>query len=118
MRILKLALLGGAVFATAALGSHAPASASSLIASLSKGLNGAVPQSSAILVQRRRRRRRRGNRGRDAAAAAVGAAAILGLIGAAKEAHEAKMDECAEEHRDVDRARGVWYDRRGREHPC
>lgn len=119
MRILKLALLGGVVFAATALGSHASASASSLIATLSKGMNGPATASPIIKVQRRRGRgKKRSNRGRNAAAATIGAAAILGLIGAAKEAHEAKIEECLEEHDDVDRAKGIWYDSRGREHPC
>jgi hypothetical protein len=125
MRILKLALLSGAVFATTVLGSHAPASATSLIASLSKGMNGAAGQSAVILVQNKRKRggkSNRGNRsnsGRNAAAAAVGAAAVIGIIGAiANDAAQRRIEECAARHEDVDTERGVWYDKRNNEHPC
>ena len=120
MRILKLALLSGIVLAVTTLGPRMPASASSLIANLSKGLSGATGPS-VLFVQRRRRRRgsRRRSRGRNgAAAAAVGAAAIIGLIGAAAESAAARADACEDRHGNVDRQRLTWYDRRGREHLC
>ena len=119
MRILKLALLSVIVLAVTTLASRGPASASSLIANLSKGLQG-VAGNSVVFVQRRRRRRRR-SRGRGyggAAAAAAGAAAIIGLMGAAAGAAAARADECEYRHGNVDRQRLTWRDRNGNEHLC
>lgn len=121
MRILKLALLGGAVFAVTTFGSQAPASASSLIAGLSKGLTGAAGNSPIIFVRGKKKGRgKRGGRGRSrgrnnagtAAAVVGGAALFLGLINAAR------INECVKNHDDVDRERGVWYDENGDRHPC
>ena len=117
MRLRKLAVWTGAAIGALVLSTSAPVSATPLIAGLGKTLAKDKGGSSVILVKRVRKRNR-GNVGKGAAAAA-GAAAVIGILGAIADAQRrAVIERCLDNHSDVDTERGVWYDRRGREHPC
>jgi hypothetical protein len=118
VRFLKLALVGGGVLFATTCFSHVPASASPQIAGLSKMLNGAAGKSVVDLAQFSIQIGPGGDDDDDGG----GASSIIEGIGAAaqaaREAYEDRMDRCEDRHDRVDRSKGVWYDRRGRAHPC
>jgi hypothetical protein len=126
MRLRMPALWTGAAIGALVLISPAPVSAAPLSTGLNMGLAKATVGSSVVLVknkgkgkgQFKGKGKGRGNFGRNAAAVGA-AAAVLGFIGAAAQADwQAKIDRCRDQHSDVNERKGVWYDRRGREHPC